>query len=144
MTQFPISVAIAILDREGKFLLQLRDDIPGILYRGHWGLFGGHLELGETPTQGLIRELLEEINYPIVAPREFRCYNSVEVIRHVFYAPLTVTIDKLILKEGADLGLFSPEDIRSGYCYSSKLAQSRPIGLPHQQILLDFLQKFGR
>jgi len=48
MTQ-PIQVAIAILHRQGQFLLQLRDNIPGIVYPGHWGLFGGHLELGETP-----------------------------------------------------------------------------------------------
>ncbi len=48
-------VAMAILYREGKFLMQLRDDIPGILYPGLWGLFGGHLELDETPEVGLIQ-----------------------------------------------------------------------------------------
>ena len=54
MTQ-PIHVAIAILHRNGQFLLQLRDNIPGIIYPGHWGLFGGHLEPGETPAVAVER-----------------------------------------------------------------------------------------
>jgi hypothetical protein len=37
-------VAIAIIARKGKFLIQLRDDIPTIVYPGYWALFGGHLE----------------------------------------------------------------------------------------------------
>jgi 8-oxo-dGTP diphosphatase len=38
-------VALAILYREGEFLLQLRDDIPTILYPGYWTLFGGCIPL---------------------------------------------------------------------------------------------------
>lgn len=30
-------VALAILHQDGKFLMQLRDDNPDILYPGHWG-----------------------------------------------------------------------------------------------------------
>jgi len=58
-----IFVALAILEQDGRFLMQLRDDIPTILYPGVWGLFGGHLEAGESPEIGLKRELKEEINY---------------------------------------------------------------------------------
>ena len=42
-------VAIAILYRENKFLMQLRDNIPTIPYPGYWAFFGGHIESGETP-----------------------------------------------------------------------------------------------
>ena len=60
----PISVAIAILHRHNQFLLQLRDPIPtNIVYPGHWGFFGGHIEPGETPDVALRRELIEEIGY---------------------------------------------------------------------------------
>jgi len=52
-----IFVALAILEQDGRFLMQLRDDIPTILYPGVWGLFGGHLEAGESPEIGLKREL---------------------------------------------------------------------------------------
>lgn len=38
MTQTqPISVAIAIIYQDGKYLMQLRDDLPTIAYPGVWG-----------------------------------------------------------------------------------------------------------
>ena len=40
-----VSCAI-ILDTLGRFLLQLRDNVPGILQPGKIGLFGGHREDG--------------------------------------------------------------------------------------------------
>lgn len=135
----PIAVALAILYQQGKFLLQLRDDIPTILYPGHWALFGGHLELGETPEEGLKRELVEEINYFVLSPTKFRCYADSNLTRHVYHAPLTVPVDQLVLQEGWDLALVTPEAIRQGDYYSQKAEQVRPLGLPHQQILLDFL-----
>lgn len=71
-----IHVAIAILYQQNKFLLQLRDDIPGIIYPGHWGLFGGHLEPGETPDIAVKRELLEEISYIPPTLSKFDCYTD--------------------------------------------------------------------
>ena len=56
-----IQVSLAILYQEGRFLFQLRDNIPGIVHPGVWGLFGGHLEPEETPELCLKRELIEEI-----------------------------------------------------------------------------------
>ena len=41
------AVALAMLEREGRWLLQLRDDIEGIVHPGGGGLFGGHLDPGE-------------------------------------------------------------------------------------------------
>jgi 8-oxo-dGTP pyrophosphatase MutT (NUDIX family) len=71
-----IHVAIAILHQQNKFLLQLRDDIPGIIYPGHWGLFGGHIEPGETPDVAVKRELLEEIGYSPPILSKFDCYSD--------------------------------------------------------------------
>ena len=136
-----VHVAIAILYREGKFLLQLRDDIPGIRYPGHWAFFGGHIEPGETPEIALLRELQEEIGYTPPSAFLFRCYSEAEVVRHVFHAQLTVDVKDLTLKEGWDLGLLTPEQIRAGQCYSEKAGSTRSIGRLHQGILLDFLQQ---
>jgi 8-oxo-dGTP pyrophosphatase MutT (NUDIX family) len=132
-------VAIAVLHRQGQFLLQLRDDIPGIVYPGYWGFFGGHIESGETPAKALERELLEEINYLPPRLSEFSRYSSSGIVRHVYHGSLTVSIQNLVLREGWDLGLWTLEEIRRGERYSKRANQVRPLAPPHQQILLDFL-----
>lgn len=133
-------VALAILQQDGNFLMQLRDDLPHIAYPGHWSLFGGHLELGETPEEALKRELIEEIGYKVSDSRKIGCYADEKVTRHIFYAPLTIAVTELNLQEGQDLALLTLEDIQQGYAYSKKIQQSRPLGKIHQQMLLDFLK----
>jgi 8-oxo-dGTP pyrophosphatase MutT (NUDIX family) len=139
MSHHPVQVALAILHQEGQFLLQLRDNIPGIVYPGYWGLFGGHLEPGELPIETLRRELQEEITYEAKQVSEFWCFETPEVVRHVFNVPLTVDISELVLHEGWDMGLWTPEDIRRGSRYSEKAGEVRPLGEPHQQIFLKFM-----
>ncbi len=133
------SVALAILHQNGHFLMQLRDNIPTIIYPDRWGFFGGHLEPGETPEMGVKREVLEEINYQLENPIFFCRHDDEVALRYIFHAPLTVPIQDLILQEGADLGLVSPEDVKQGHCYSQKLGEVRPLGKIHQEILLNFL-----
>ena len=140
MSKQYIHVAIAILYHQNKFLLQLRDDIPGIIYPGHWGLFGGHIEPGETPDVAVKRELLEEIGYSPPILSKFNCYSDSKVVRHVYHAPLTVELNALVLAEGWDMDLLTPEQIKQGEHYSQKAAQVRPLTPPTQQILLDFLK----
>lgn len=139
MNQEVVHVAIAILYREGKFLLQLRDNIPGIPYPGHWGFFGGHIEAGENPEDALKRELLEEITYTATTVSEFGLYSDAKVVRHVYHSPLTVDLNELELKEGWDMALVTPEEIKAGKRYSERAGQVRPLGQIHQQILLDFM-----
>jgi 8-oxo-dGTP diphosphatase len=139
----PIEVAIAILSYEGKFLMQLRDNIPTILYPGLWGLFGGHIEAGETPEIAVVREVIEEIGFAIITPEKFGCYGDNRVMRHVFYAPLTVDTDKLVLSEGWDFGLITPAQIEAGFAYSAIAGEERPLGAVHQQIMIDFIEWWG-
>lgn len=135
------AVSIAILHCAGKFLMQLRDDIPGIAYPGQWGLFGGHVEPGESPEEAMERELFEEISYIPPTITKFGEYEDSQVIRHVYHAPLIVDLQELVLQEGWDMGLLTPEDIRRGSCFSQKAGKEQPLGRPHQQILLDFVKK---
>lgn len=132
-------VAIAILYQNNQFLMQLRDNIPGILYPGYWALFGGHIEPGETPEVAVKREILEEIGYDLPRFFEFGCYTDERVVRHVFHAPLSVELNQLVLNEGWDMGLLTPEDIRQGNCYSQNAGEVRPLGNEHQRIMLDFI-----
>ncbi|MGF1479502.1 MAG: NUDIX domain-containing protein [Cyanophyceae cyanobacterium] len=127
------------MNAERRFLLQLRDDTPAIAYPGVWGLFGGHLEPEETPLAGLKRELLEEINYAVASPRPFRTFADKRAVRHIFSAPLTVPVQDLILREGQDLRLLSPGELRCGSAYSVKASQVRKIGAIHQRILIEFM-----
>ena len=133
-------VAIAILYQNDRFLMQLRDNIPTIAYPGHWAFFGGHLDPGESHEAAIHRELLEEISYDPPHLTYFRCYSDPQVIRHVYQAPLTVGLADLQLHEGWDMGFLTLEEIRQGGCYSPKAGYVCPLGKPHQQILLDFLQ----
>lgn len=55
------AVALIQLD-DGRYLMQLRDDKPGIFYPDHWGLFGGAIDAGEDPETALRRELKEELS----------------------------------------------------------------------------------
>lgn len=135
------TVAVAILQQDQNFLMQLRDDNPNILYPGHWAFFGGHLDPGETPEVGVRRELLEEIGY---CPEVLALYDRVDdthIIRYVYHGVLDVDVNTLVLGEGMDFALVTLNDIVRGDCYSPKINQVRPIGRPHQQILLNFIHQ---
>jgi 8-oxo-dGTP diphosphatase len=137
-----VAVAIAILHQDGKFLMQLRDNIPGIWYPGFWGFFGGHVEAGETPEVAVVREVMEEISYAMPSPEFFTISESDEVIRHVFHAPLTVPLSELVLSEGWDFDLVTVEELKQGDRFSVKANQIRPIGPPHAEILLKFAAEY--
>jgi 8-oxo-dGTP diphosphatase len=133
-------VALAILYQHDQYLMQLRDDIPGIVYPGHWGFFGGHLEPGESAFAAVQRELHEEIGYAPPDLELFQRFETDQVVRHVFHGPLPVAVETLDLQEGWDLGLWTEADIRQGQRYSAQAGRSCPLGLPHQEILLSFLE----
>ncbi|XHX77335.1 MAG: NUDIX domain-containing protein [Stenomitos frigidus ULC029] len=132
-------VAIAILHQDGKFLLQLRDDIPEILYPGQWALFGGHIEPGESPDAAMRRELLEEIGYAPATLTQLAQYEDTQVVRYVYQGELDVALSQIVLGEGWDMALATPEEIEQGDRYSEQAKQVRPLGKPHQRILLDFI-----
>lgn len=66
-THLPIGNAAAaiILLEDGRYLLQLRDDIESIWYPGHWGCFGGGVEPSEDSLAALQRELQEELAFTV-------------------------------------------------------------------------------
>src|SRR4051794_19466903 len=65
-----------IFDTSGRLLLQLRDNIPGILYPGKITLFGGHREGDETFLECVVREIHEELSFYI--PRNGLCRSRSE------------------------------------------------------------------
>jgi 8-oxo-dGTP diphosphatase len=109
-----------IIDTRGRFLLQQRDDIPGILQPGKVGLFGGHRDGNETYLQCVVREIHEELSY-FVAPDRFEhlvSYNGIEVdaeggsVRGEFFIARDVPVDALMVTEGSLL-IVEPDKLAS-------------------------------
>ncbi len=65
------AVAALLVLEDGRYIMQLRDDIASIWYPGHWGLFGGGVDDGEDEIAALRRELWEELELKVGEPRHF-------------------------------------------------------------------------
>lgn len=110
--------AILVLD-DGRYVMQLRDPLPGIFYPGHWGCFGGAVEAGEQPLQALIRELEEELELTVNSASEFtrfdfdlRRLGQKQVYRVYFEVTIGgATFEKLVLHEGREVRAFTGADI---------------------------------
>ncbi|MFJ5407487.1 8-oxo-dGTP diphosphatase MutT [Pectobacterium punjabense] len=67
MTQKQLSVAVGIIrNADQQYFIARRPD--GVHMAGMWEFPGGKIEEGETPEQGLIRELREETGIEASAP----------------------------------------------------------------------------
>ena len=67
----------AIIRCGNSFFLQLRDNVNSIPYPNRWAFFGGRLLLHEEPKDGLVREIIEELSFSPINPKEFfRWHNS--------------------------------------------------------------------
>ena len=109
--------AALLVTPDGRYLMQLRDDKPGILLPAHWALFGGTVDPGETAAAAMRRELLEELEFrartvdafgemvvelPFVPPRFDRM--------SFFAVPITTSDEAAMVQhEGAGRCLFTPE-----------------------------------
>lgn len=98
-----------IIDTRGRFLLQQRDDIVGILYPGKVGLFGGHREGDETFLDCVVREIHEEISYFVPAEQFEHLASLVDravdaeggSVREEVFIARGISVDKLVVTEGS-------------------------------------------
>lgn len=68
---YPMVVMVVIRNSDGKFLMQKRVESKG----GDWGVTGGHPKSGETPIEGIITEVKEELGLDF-SSEEFIEYDS--------------------------------------------------------------------
>lgn len=110
-------IAAIILENEkGEFLLALRDNKPGIPFPNHWDLIGGHIEEGETPEEGLVREVKEELNIDIEEYTFYRKYecltgDAYENAKFIYSGKINIPIEEITLLEGERPQYFSREEI---------------------------------
>ena len=111
--------AALLVTPDGRYLMQLRDDKPTILRPGHWALFGGTVDAGETAAAAMRRELIEELEF---AAAEIAAFSEMIVElpfapprfdRMSFFAvPITGREEQAMVQhEGAGRRLFTPEDL---------------------------------
>jgi len=119
LTPGDAAVALLVLE-DGRYLMQQRDQKPGIFYPGHWGLFGGGIESGETAEMALRRELHEELGLeePIVASwftkimLDFTACGNGPVERDFYEVRLTTAqMERLVLGEGRAMRAFEGRDL---------------------------------
>ena len=110
--------ALIVLD-DGRYLMQQRDDVPGIFYPGYWGLFGGAIEPGESAVEALAREVHEELAFQVEGQRYFTKvvfdfdFAGIGALDRLFFEvdmPVSA-LAHLKLGEGRAFDTFNPDQI---------------------------------
>ena len=110
---YQMFVMIAIENNDGKFLMQKRVPEKG----GDWGVTGGHPKAGETPFEGIITEVKEELGVDI-SNNEIILFNEgcdgVDCYK-MYYTKLDLDINEFNIQEEelTEVKWFSMEELES-------------------------------
>ena len=115
------AVAALLVLEDGRYIMQLRDDIPNIWYPGHWGLFGGGIEDEEDELAALRRELQEELELEAGEARLFTTINyDLDPIgldcyfRRYYEVPVAIAAwNRVVLHEGSDVRALTGDEALS-------------------------------
>jgi 8-oxo-dGTP pyrophosphatase MutT (NUDIX family) len=102
-------VSAILLNSSGEVLLQHRDDNPNIRYPGHWALFGGSIEDGESPYAAAGREILEETGYNVENLGLFREFVQNNKREFAFVGEIKASLAELSLNEGQGMDFVAPQ-----------------------------------
>ena len=118
-----------LVNPDGDILVNLRDDDPRIIFPNQWSLIGGHVEDGESPEEGLVREVEEEIGYQLSDYHPLATFFDGADVRHLYLVPIDVPIDDLVLGEGQAIRYMDPAP-RAGRTGSLRHRPAVHRGLP--------------
>jgi ADP-ribose pyrophosphatase YjhB (NUDIX family) len=111
------SVAAVVTDGDGRLLLQRRSD------NGLWGLPGGSVEIGESVTAAIVREVKEETGLTVAIERLVGVYSdpAFQIVRYpdgsvvhyisTLFACRILEGDLQTCEESLDLQFFDPANL---------------------------------
>ena len=106
---------IVFYDEKNRILMQDRTGISR--YGEEWNFFGRQVEEGESPKEGLLREIKEELTYDLkdyefVSKRTNKSLKGYIGTEYMYASPLGNKLDLFDQKEGDDMKLFSIEEAK--------------------------------
>lgn len=105
--------ASALIIWKNKILLFHRDNITTIKNPDCWSLPGGVIEKDESPLQGLMRELQEEVSYIPKNIKHIKTFRTLNKSSYVYIAKVSDSETKCFKHgpgEGQGIGWFSYEE----------------------------------
>ena len=99
-------MSIIFFNSSGQVLLFLRDDKVGLAFPNCWDVPGGSPKGNETPEETIKREMREEIELELEAPRLFKIYEMEDRIEYTFWQQADLDINALPLHEGQGMKWF--------------------------------------
>jgi NADH pyrophosphatase NudC (nudix superfamily) len=95
-----LAASIILYNRDGDFLLHLRDNKPEILFPNYWGLLGDFVNEFESPDRAIVRVVKEKIGFDLKSFNLFSCYNWKWFNVFVYGGLIDVPIQKFNVKDG--------------------------------------------
>jgi 8-oxo-dGTP diphosphatase len=110
--------SILFVNDLGQILLFLRDDKPEIPFPNMWDVPGGHVEHGESPEQGIVREMKEEMGLDLDGFEVFSIKTLSDRIEYTYWKKANLNINDIHLTEGQRLKWFTAEEAsKTELCY---------------------------
>ena len=126
-----VGTSIIFHNSRHEVLLVLRDDKPTIVCPNMWDLPGGHVEIGETPAECIVREMLEEIEENVEGCELFKVYEFSDRTEHVFIKSVEFDVERMVLHEGQMLRWFSRRE-----------TEETELAYGFNEVLEDFFNNF--
>lgn len=117
---YPMVVMVVIRNSKGEFLMQKRVESKG----GDWGVTGGHPKSGETPIEGIITEVKEELGLDLSDEKFIEydfgcdgkdCYKMYYVTKDIDISDIKIQEDEL-----SEVRWFSMDEL-------SKMVESKEL-----------------
>ena len=104
----PVPVLAAVVEYEGQILLARNAAWPGKMY----ALITGIMEAGETPEEGITREIAEETNLPTVALDLIGVYDFQRMNQIIIAYHAVCHGEVRLSPELVDYRLYAPQDVK--------------------------------